>query len=422
MANAFTKQELVVWEDQLAKFEDMLSLSKNVTTYRMSAQDMERSNNVFWRPQPYIAKSFQGVDQTGNFVDYTGLSVPSSLGFSSSVPWGMSATELNDAVQSNRIGEAAMQKVASDINLSIAALASLQGTLVVKRTGAPTGYDDIADADAMMMERGINYGSRYMHVQARDYNKIAGNLAQRQTMQGKPTSAYEDAYVGRVAGFETYKADYTYSLAAATATGVTVNGANQFYTPRATSTASTGEQSNVDNRYQTIAITVGGSTVKVGDAFTIANVFAVHPITKASTGQLMTFRVTAIVTGAGGTGTVTISPPIISGGGATVAEQIYQNVTATPAAGAAITFLNTATTNAAPFWADDAIEIIPGKYAVEQGAGLNQISTTTEQGITVTVTKQAKIENLKSLYRVDARWGAVMKQPLMAGVLLMNQI
>jgi hypothetical protein len=42
---------------------------------------------------------------------------------------------------------------------------------------------------------------------------------------------------------------------------------------------------------------LAGGTVKVGDAFTIAGVNAVHHITKQDTGQLKTFRITAIVSG-----------------------------------------------------------------------------------------------------------------------------
>jgi hypothetical protein len=40
---------------------------------------------------------------------------------------------------------------------------------------------------------------------------------------------------------------------------------------------------------------VTSGTVKVGDKFTIAGVNAVHHISKADTGQLKTFTITAIV-------------------------------------------------------------------------------------------------------------------------------
>ena len=61
---------------------------------------------------------------------------------------------------------------------------------------------------------------------------------------------------GQNAGFETFKLDYAYRLTAKTATTVTINGANQYYIPKATSTATTGEVSNVDNRYQNLTVTV----------------------------------------------------------------------------------------------------------------------------------------------------------------------
>ena len=163
--------------------------------------------------------------------------------------------------------------------------------------------------------------------------------------------------------------DNEFRLTAAAGVTVTVNGANQYYTPKAVSVATTGETANVDNRFQNIAITVSSGTVKVGDAFTIASVNACHHITKADTGQLKTFRITGIVTGAGGTGTVQISPPIISAQGLTDAELAYQNVTATPANSAAITWLNTSAGYMNPFWQKDALELIPGHYAVPEDAG-----------------------------------------------------
>ena len=241
-------------------------------------------------------------------------------------------------------------------------------------------------------------------------------------MQGKPVTAYEKAFVGTIASFDTYKMDYTPRLAAAGGVTVTVNGANQYYTPKATSTAGTGEVSNVDNRYQNLTIAVTSGTVKVGDAFTIAGVNAVHHITKQDTGQLKTFRVTAIVSGGGGSGVVQISPPIISGTGATDAELEYQNVTAAPANGAAITWLNTAAGYFNPFWQKDAIELLPGRYAVPSDAGTAVMRASTDQGIELVMQKFYDINTMKTKYRLDTLFGVVNKQPEMSGVILFNQV
>ena len=31
---------------------------------------LERANDIIWRPQPYIAQSFDGTDMTSNFKDF----------------------------------------------------------------------------------------------------------------------------------------------------------------------------------------------------------------------------------------------------------------------------------------------------------------------------------------------------------------
>ncbi len=421
MANAFSKEERVAFEDILEGFQDALVLSRNVSVYNTDSTEMERANDIIWRPQPYIAQSFDGTDMTSNFKDFTQLAVPSTIGFSKSVPWTLTAKELRDALQEGRLGDSARQKLASDINVAVMNVASQQGTLVVKRTAAASGFDDVAQAEAIMNEQGVQSFDRYMALSTRDYNGMASNLAGRQTMTGKPLTAYEKAYVGMVASFETYKLDYANRLTAAAGTTVTVNGANQYYTPKATSTAGTGETQNVDNRYQNLTIAVGGGTVKVGDCFTIAGVNAVHHITKQDTGQLKTFRITAIVSGSGGSGVVQISPPIISGGGSTDAELQYKNVTATPANGAAITFLNTVSANVNPFWQKDSLEILPGRYAVPTDAGTAVMRASTDQGIEVVMQKFYDINTMRTKYRLDTLFGVVNKQPQMSGVILFSQ-
>jgi len=420
----FVKEERVAFEELLEGFDDALVLSRVVSKYRTNQTEMERSNDIIWRPQPYIGVSFNGMDQTANFGAYTQLAVPAQINIQKSVPWTLGALEMRDLMQEGRLKDAARQKLGSDINVALNNVAALQGTLVIKRTVAATGFDDVAQCEAIMNEQGVPMGERYMGLSTRDYNGMASNLAGRQTVAGKVQTAYEKASVGRgLAGFDDiFKMDYSPRQAAATATGVVMNGANQFYTPTRGTTDVNGGVVNTDNRYQTIAVTVGGSTIKVGDAFTIAGVNAVHHITKQDTGQLKTFRVIAIVTGAGGTGTIQISPPIISAQGATLAELTYQNVTATPANGAALTFLNTAAAALNPFWSRDAMEILPGTIAFQDNAGVGVMRGTTDQGFELVMMKWQDIKTGNILLRVDTRFGVCDKQPEMTGVILFNQV
>lgn len=422
-ANSFSKEEIVAFETVLQGFEDQLVISEKFNMFRVDGVTAERANNTIWRPQPYIAQSFTGIDQSANFNrNYTQLSVPISLGYSHSVPLTMSATELRDALQEQRLGKAAMQRLASDINVDCSNLVALTGTIVIKRSAAATGFDDIAAIDTAMNRLGIDPTGRYAFYSSSDYNNMASNLAGRVLDNSKSLNAYERAYVGQVSNIGTHKLDYAYRLTVAAGVTVTVNGANQRYVPKATSTASTGEISNVDNRYQNLTIAVSSGTVKVGDAFQIAGVNEVHHITKADTGSPKTFRITAIVSGSGGSGVVQISPPIIAADSSpTDAELQYKNVTATPANGAAITFLNTASAFANPFWCGEAVTMMPGKYMPAPNSGMEIMTATTKQGITVVMARQGAIGDLSTKYRWDVFYGLSNDQPQMSGIELFSQ-
>lgn len=423
MANAFSKEERIAFEDILEGFQDALVLSRNVAVYNTDQTMMERTNNVIWRPQPYISVSYSGTDMTTNFDDYTQLSVPATIGFSRSVPWVMTATELRDALQEGRLGDSARQKLASDINVAIMNVASLQGSLFVKRTTSASGFDDVAQCEAIMNEQGVQDMDRYLALSTRDYNGMANNLAQASRSFGNDISdtALRRAFVGRIASFETYKLDYAIrKTAAAGGAGLTMStltAAGNYWVPKATSTAATGESSNVDNRFQTITIS-STTNVAAGDAFTIANVNAVHHITKTDTGSPKTFRVVSVPSGT----TLVITPPIISNQGGSDAEAQNQNVVVNTQSGtAAITFLNTVTGPMNPFWQKDALEILPGRYAVPSDAGAAVMRASTDQGIELVMTKQFDVNTLKTKYRLDTLYGVVNKQPEMSGIIMFSQ-
>jgi hypothetical protein len=423
VANSFSKEERVAFESLLEGFQDALVLSRNVAVFNTDQQMMERTNNVIWRPQPYISVSYAGTDMTANFDDYSQLTVPATIGFGRSVPWVMTATELRDSLQEGRLGDAAKQKLASDINVAIMNVAALQGSLFVKRTAAATGFDDVAEIEARMNEKGVMDNDRYLALSTRDYNGMASDLAKASRSFGNDISdsALRRAYVGRLASFETYKLDYAVRKAAAAGgAGITMStlvAGNNYWVPKATSVASTGETSNVDNRFQTITTTTN-TNVAAGDAFTIANVFEVHAITKQSTGVLKTFRVISVPSST----TLVISPPIISNQGGSDAEAQYQNCVVTSAASnAAIAFQNTVSGNMNPFWQKDALEILPGRYAVPTDAGVAVMRAATDQGIELVMTKQYDINTMKTKYRLDTLYGVVNKQPEMSGIVMFSQ-
>ena len=423
MANNFSKEEVVAFEDILEGFNDALILSKNINVYNTNGVTMERARDTIWRPQPFIAESFSrtvGTSIASSVGTMTQLSVPSTLGFKQCSAWQMDALELRDALQEGRLGDAAKQKLASDINLSVMDVAASQGTLVVPVVGAAGDYDDIALCDSIMNEQGVMSDDRYLALSSRDYNGMAGNLAvaTRSFTGTKSANAYERSYVGPVAGFETYKLDYANRCNANAATRtIATNGAQVRFVPRATTTSTAGVL-NVDNRYQTV--TVSSTTgILAGDAFTITGIDAVHQITKRSTGQLKTFRVISVVDGT----SMVISPPIIGANSSpTDAEQQYKNVeVASTSATASLNFLNKVASNINPFWRKDSIELLPGRYAVPDGAGVDVMRGNTDQGIELVMTKRFDPLTFNTLYTLDTLYGVVMTNPQMAGILIFNQ-
>lgn len=437
MANSFSKEERVAFENLLEGFQDALVLSRNVSIYNTDQTTMERTRDVIWRPQPYISTSIsnagagQNLSSLNGYKAFTQLAVPSSINQTRTVGWEMTALELRDALQEQRLGSSAKQKIASDINVAVNTVAANFGSLVVTRNtaaGATSGFDDVAQCEAIFNETGVMDGDRYLALNTRDYNGLAKDLsiATRSFGNQKSDKAYERAYVGMVASFDTYKLDYAPRLAAAAGTAKTIDlsaGGGNLYTPAATD----ANGNNVDNRTQVVTLN-NNTGIAVGDCFTIADVAAVHLITKVSTGRSKTFRVVGTQTDGLSTGVganqIRISPPLVTPqkSGATEACSQYQNcVITTPAAGKAISFTNTTAAGVNCFWHKDAIEILPGRYAIPSDGGVAVMRGSTDQGLELVMTKRFDQDTLTTKYRIDTLFGVVNKQPEMSGIILFNQ-
>jgi hypothetical protein len=420
MANAFTRQEQAIFDEVLEGFDDALVAAKTATIFNpLDAEEQARAGDRFWLPMPQIAASFDGFDQTSNFGDLTELSVPVSIGYHKVVPQKFSAKELRVESALRNRGVAAKQKLASDVNMAIFNTVALQGSVFVKRTVAPTGFDDIALADAAFSEVGVPMGDRVYLAAPRVANAMAGNLAARATDNSRDRDAYANARINSdIAGFDVIKNDQTVRLTAATGGAILVNGANQYLEPHATSTAATGEVGNVDNRYSDLVVDGGTyANIKAGDAFTIAGVNSVNMITKQDTGQLQTFRVISKPAA----NTIRIAPAIISNGGATRAGAELQNVTATPADNAALTWLNTTTAELNPFFMRGSLLLVPGTYAVDPEDGWQVMRAKTDLGIAITYTRQGEINDLSVKARWELDFGTALTNPQMAGVEMFGQ-
>lgn len=423
MANAFPKNVTIAFDEMMEGFESALTASNNVTIYKTDATAMEQSSDVKWIHQPYIAQSFDGSDATQNFTQATQLVVPVSINKRRHVPFVFSDTELRDLQQTQRLKQAAQDKLAADIDVDVLTKVAQQGTLFVKRSSTASGFADMSQIDTILNEQGIPTRDRFSLLNSTDYNSMADNLqvASRSFGNTRSDSAFERAYVGRVASIETFKLDYPYRRpAAAGGAGITIStlddGGN-VYTPTALSVATTNEMSPVDNRTQLVTVSSTTSVV-AGDSFTIATLNAVHHLTKTDVGKLKTFKVIAVNSAT----TMTISPPIITNQVANDASAMYQNCTiGTKAANSAIVFLNTVAAPANLFYQKNAVYLLPGSIVIPSGVGVDFLQASTKQGLQLTLQRSWDTKTSQLLWRVDCRWGTHIVQPEMVGEMLFSQ-
>ena len=158
-----------------------------------------------------------------------------------------------------------------------------------------------------------------------------------------------------------------------------------------------------------ISFTSGSPTFKIGDVFTIANVFAVNPQTRQTTGSLQQFVVTADVTvSSGTTATLSISPAIYTSSNA------LATVNSFPAASAALTFLGGSAT-AYPqnlIYHKDAITLATADLLLPQG--VDMASRQVHNGISLRIVRQYDINNDRMPCRVDVLYGFNAIRPVTA--------
>lgn len=428
MANAFSKEEIVFFENVLAGFDPNNITARQVDKFMPPSTQFERSALTVHRPVPYITLGTEGLTlAASSFADRTQLTVPSTLNANDgapsdikNVPFKMNAVELNDPLQRDRIAQAAVQQLSAIVDSTVATQVAKRGSLFIKNGAAITSYEHVAQAEEAMSIRDVPImEARTLIMNPRDYNSVSAGLANRDAPPtGVSLTAFERSRIPTVATFDSFKANFMPTQTLTTATGYLINGANQDHDPLATDV----NGNNVDNRTQTLIIDTGSNAINEGDAFTIDGVFAVSQVHKNVTADLQTFRVTSTASAAGAQ-TITITPAIVTrtGNGGAQANIDYENCSAIPANNAAITFLNiTASQPSNIFFMNRAVEIVHGSLATMDldGAGVSTMSMSTDSGIEILFAKGAEVRGLTTEYRLTMWMSANVLIPEMCGNLI----
>lgn len=201
---------------------------------------------------------------------------------------------------------------------------------------------------------------------------------------------YREGVMGRTQGFDfmasTHVYDHTTGTAAKT-TGYLTNSA----------VAQTGS---------TLVVDTGSTTFLVGDVFTIAGVFRVHPETKTSTGALQQFVVTAN-SGASAT-SLSISPAIVATGGT-------QNVSNAAADNSALVKIGAGASellNSSLVYHKDAFTVATADMMLPDGVDF--AAREVYDGVSMTIVRDFDINNHQMPCRSDILFGYLAQRAQLA--------
>ncbi len=151
-----------------------------------------------------------------------------------------------------------------------------------------------------------------------------------------------------------------------------------------------------------------GTTYAVGDVFTIADVYAVNPQTRESTGSLQQFVVTQAATSNAGAVTLKVAPALYS------PSHALATVSTLTITGKAVTFLGAASGQYAQnlVYHKDAITFATADLLLPQG--VDMASRQAHNGISMRVVRQYDINNDRMPCRIDVLYGYSVIRPQMA--------
>lgn len=304
---------------------------------------------------------------------------------------------------SERIIKPAMVQLANQIDRDLMGLYQSVPSWVGTPGNVVNSYADFAKAPERLDEYAVPMDERSAVLSPADNWGMLGSQTALY-LQGPAGDAYRRGSLGDIGGVETFQAQNvpTHTVGVATGTPL-VNGANQNVTY--TSVKDTFTQSLVTDGW-TNSIT---GILKAGDVFTIANVYAVNPVTKATLPFLRQFSVVSDADSGASTGpaTLTITPPIITSGA-------QQTCSAAPADNAAITVLGTGGTGYRQnlVFHKNAFALVTVPMEAPQGAV--NVSRQSYKGINVRLVPYYDGTNDISKWRLDVLYGVKAIDPRLA--------
>jgi len=411
----------VLFEKTKETYEHQMSMLGLVNFHEPNGGDMQNSGNFVWYPVQQHAPVISGWDLTGNETGIIEETYPALLGTPSNDFVRMRADDLRDQRFWERRAEQSGMKQATDLNKQIASAISTQGSLFY-RSNATSGYDFIAEAQAIMNERQLMNNGRAFILNDRDLLTFGQDLAARQTLQGRPEQTWATGQIGQnIAEFDVFTGSFLPNITGGADPAVTVTGNQAFVPSGGTVNATTGVVTNVDYREASLVVN-DSSLVSVGDKFQLENsgtaIDAVGLADKSDTGQPMTFTVIELTDSTH----IKIYPKPIAANqtGITTLQAAYANIDTAILDAATLTRLNIdASKKANLFFERDAVEVIGGTIPAElfkQYDGMKVITDTMSNGLQLYLVYDGDIATMNFRFRLFTWYGITICNPSNCGV------
>ena len=328
--------------------------------------------------------------------DTNETSVSLTVATQKGVDMNFSTSELTLSLDdfSTRIIAPAMSVLAANIEADALSMA-LDVYNVVNNVGSAISLKSALTARKLLVDCLAPGDARTLLLNTQDNLDLVDALKGLFQDSNEISKQYREGKVGRTAGFgdiyENTLLANQLTGTAASATTYTVNGANQ---------VGSG-----------VVVAVGATTFKKGDVVTFAGCNRVHPETKADTGVLQQFVVTADY--AGGAGTLPISPAIVTSGG-------RQNVAASPTNGGAVVKVGGASAIYKPSLAFHRDAFAFASADLEMPQGVHFASREVVDGLSMRIVRQYDINSDKIPARIDVLYGYKTLRAQLAARILSN--
>jgi hypothetical protein len=379
----------IVAKESLRMLENQLGMSKMV--YRDWENKFGKDGETLGIRKPNAFRaSKQRVRVPSPLTEST---VTLTVATQAHVSFEWSSKQMTDTIDriSERYIKPAMSALANVMDVDIYDLHDNVYNQVGTPGTAPADFDVYADAKRRLNEEAVPFENRFACLNPK---------AEAETLKGLKGLFNEKMVndiiakgaLGSLAGFDTYMAQniQTHTTGAFTSGSTPlVNGASQTGAALITDTWASGT-----------------ATVKKGDIFTIAGVYAVNPKTGESTAELRQFVVTADNVSTGVNMTIAISPSIVTSGA-------LQTVTVSPANDAVITMVGTESTgypiNIAFHKECFTLAVRPLEIPSSCVYGARE----SYNGLSIRVIKAYDIEEDMEVLRFDVLYGVLCQRPEM---------